>query len=92
MSLKTPLLFLCAAALAGRVLDESGDDERRMNRMIEVAYGRGARAEEIEANLKFLAEAELLAPAQSDATERRRHAWNVLAQVIVAANEFIYVN
>jgi hypothetical protein len=92
LALNSDLVMQCAADLAGRVLAESDDDNHRLNRIIEIAYGRQARTEEIAANLNFLAQAESLAPAQSDAAERRRHAWNVLAQVIVAANEFIYVN
>jgi hypothetical protein len=79
--------------LAGRVIAEPGDDRSRVRQMIEIAYARPAQAEEITAHLDFLAQAERsLASSEPSAEARRREAWNILAQVIVAANEFIYLN
>jgi hypothetical protein len=93
LALNSELVMQCAADLAGRVLADSGSDGDRHNRLIQIAYGRPATAEEIAANVAFLAKAEQsLASSEPSAENRRRQAWNILAQVVLAANEFIYVN
>lgn len=88
------LLFLnsgfvldCAEHFARRLLHAEVDDVGRVHQMYRLAYGREARNEEVAQAL------ELLQRVTTDpSTEERLRAWTILCQVIVAANEFLYVN
>jgi hypothetical protein len=92
LMLNSELVMQAATDFAGRLLEEAGDDDQRINRMYGLAYGRPAAAEEVTANIKFLSAAELLVdPSQANASERRRQSWSILCQTILASNEFVYV-
>ena len=92
LMLNSDFVMQSAADFAARVIAEGDDDSERLNQMVSIAYGRHASGDELAANLAFLAQAERsLAETEADPNQRRRQAWNVLGQVIVAANEFMYV-
>jgi hypothetical protein len=92
LMLNSDLVMQAAADFADRLLREPGADEQRLQRMYELAYGRPASDDEIAAAVKFVADAELaLATSQSNADERRRQAWSILCQTILASSELIYV-
>ena len=92
LMLNGELVVESARQLADRLLGESDSDDERLRRMVLVAYARAATDQEIAGCREFLQKAETaLGPSVADATERRRQAWQVLCQVTLAANEFIYV-
>jgi hypothetical protein len=93
MMLNSELVMQAAADFADRLLADAGDDDLRHGRMYEIAYGRAATADEREADLALLADVERsLATTEPDLVRRRQLAWAVLCQVVLASNEFIYVN
>ena len=69
---------------------EPGDDQRRIIRIYEFAYGRKASDTELEADRKLLMDVEQ-ASTEQDVAKRRLIAWNTLCHVVLAANEFIYL-
>jgi hypothetical protein len=79
--------------LARGLLDHKDcDDASRVRLAYERAYGRVPTAAETTRALEFVVRVEnLLAQDNLDAGERRLRAWQSLCRVIVAANEFIYV-
>ena len=92
LMLNSELVMQSAAEFADRLLREEGDDEHRVRRMHALAYGRSASTDEVSAAMKFLAAVDAsLASSSSDEHERRRQAWSVLCQTVLAASEFIYV-
>jgi cytochrome c553 len=90
LMLNSELVMQAASDLAGRLLEEASTDEDRLKHLYEIAYGREASPNEIAANLAFLAKTEH-SLADSEPNSRRRQAWNALCHVILAANEFIYL-
>jgi hypothetical protein len=92
LMLNSELVTQAADVFADRVLREASTDEERVQRMYALAYGRRASADEGTAAAKLLAAAETsLASLQRDERERRRQAWSVLCQTMLASSEFIYV-
>ncbi len=92
LMLNSELVVESAGHFAARLQSEAGADDERLRRMYLVAYGRQAGGEEIAASAAFLASVDrTLAATTADADSRRRRAWNVLCHVIVAANEFVYI-
>jgi hypothetical protein len=78
--------------LAAGLLQRSEADEARIQRLYTRAYSRKATAAEVEKAKALLADCErLLRDKELDATKRRLQAWTCLCQVIVAANEFVYL-
>ncbi|MGE0606421.1 MAG: PSD1 and planctomycete cytochrome C domain-containing protein [Pirellulales bacterium] len=93
LMMNSDFVMQCASHLAERVQRDAADDTERLKLASQIAYGRAATEAEIAANLAFLAEVEQsLAASLPDAAARRQRAWGVLCHVLVAANEFIYVN
>ncbi len=79
--------------MARRLLDqpELGDAER-VRWAYEIAYGRPPDERETSRALAFVRRIEeRVAPQQADPQERRLLAWQSLCRVILASNEFIYV-
>ena len=92
MMLNSDFVMQSATDFAGRLLAEPGDDDQRIALLYAIAYGREVTVEERQTNQAFLAEVEkALATSEPDAAKRRRQAWNVLCQLIVAASEFVYL-
>jgi mono/diheme cytochrome c family protein len=92
LMLNSDFVMHCAGKFAERLLSESRDDVARVRWMYLIAYGREATDAEVAENVAFLAELERgLSATQHDVQERHRQAWGVLCQVVLAANEFVYV-
>ncbi|MSR56209.1 MAG: DUF1549 domain-containing protein [Planctomycetaceae bacterium] len=92
LMLNSDLVMQSADDFAGRLFAEPGNDEQRLSRMYVFAYGREATPRERESGHAFLAQVDrALTATEPDAARRRRQSWNVLCQVVVAANEFIYI-
>ena len=92
LMLNSDFVMQCAAKFADRLLSEMGDDAARVRGMYVIAYGREATEAEVAESAAFLAELDrALTVKQNNAGERRRQAWGVLCQVVLAGNEFVYV-
>jgi len=79
--------------LATRLLSQQqADDATRISEMYQLAYGRDVTPEEVEQSRSFVTEIEkALQPTDPDPANRHRRAWATLCQVVLAANEFIYL-
>ena len=78
-------------AWISRLLAEKNlDDAARVRQIYLQAFGRPASEKEVTRSLEFVSriESELARMQQADSRER---AWQSLGRVIVAANEFVYV-
>jgi hypothetical protein len=78
-------------AFAHRLLasgDASVSTESRLEASIRLAYGRGPSAGELELGRQFLQRQEAIYPEGSD---RRLNAWTDYCQMLLASNEFLYV-
>jgi hypothetical protein len=72
--------------------DQQTDDARRVRRAYERALGRPPTAAETEQALRFIGQSEeTLAAEKTTKEERRLDAWQGLCRVLVASNEFVYV-
>jgi mono/diheme cytochrome c family protein len=92
LMLNSEFVVESAGHFAERVQSETASDEGRVRRMYQIAYGRAATSDELAATAAFLETIDrALSATVPDAGQRRRQAWNVLCHVIVAANEFVYV-
>jgi hypothetical protein len=77
---------------AGLLEDPKADDAGHIRWLYEKAYGRPASAEETAKGREFLGACEReLRDSEPDAGKRRARAWACLCQIVVAANEFIYI-
>ncbi len=89
--LNSDLVLESAKAFADRLLkDETRDDAGRIDLLYELAYGRLPRPEERRRAEAFLEE---FASGEQGEVERRHRqvAWQGLCQLILAANEFLYL-
>jgi hypothetical protein len=77
--------FLQRPDIAGRT-----EDEARINRMYQLAYGRTAEADEIALGLRFLAEAKKSEGTKKDVLPLS--AWEQYAQALLLSNEFAFVD
>jgi hypothetical protein len=86
------LMKLCDA-MADRVFtDANFDDAGRVRHLYLLAYGREPTAKETDRALGLIHQVEkTLQNAEMNPEQRRRAAWSSCCQVLVAANEFIYV-
>ena len=74
--------------MIARVQKEAADDAGRVRRAYLLTYGRPAQDAEVELALHFLA-------GKDDAAEASRNQltrWERYAQVLLAGNEFLYVD
>jgi len=72
--------------------DANLDDAGRVRRLYRKAYGREASAVELAKAIALVDNVERALHAKEASLERRRSmAWSSLCQVVVAANEFVYV-
>ncbi|HEY7326334.1 MAG TPA: DUF1553 domain-containing protein [Gemmataceae bacterium] len=65
-------------------------DEAKINRMYQLAYGRPAEADEIALGIQFLAQARKSDPAKKEPTPLP--AWEQYAQALLLSNEFAFVD
>ncbi|MFN0056032.1 MAG: DUF1553 domain-containing protein [Planctomycetales bacterium] len=92
LMLNSDFVMQAAADLAERLLVEPGDDDLRLQRLFSIAYGREASMEERQAHRSLLVDLDNALPSvESNPQTRRQQAWAALCQVILAANEFVYV-
>jgi hypothetical protein len=78
--------------LASELLKRPEGNGARIQRLYTRAYGRNATAEDVDRARALINTCELLLrDKEPDEAKRRVQAWACLCQVIVAANEFIYV-
>ncbi|MFO0864510.1 MAG: DUF1553 domain-containing protein [Gemmataceae bacterium] len=75
-----------AKALAARLQKQSANDAERVKLAFELLYARPATAQETEAAVAFLKEAD---PPMA---QNRLTRWERLAQVFLASNEFMYLD
>lgn len=82
-----------ARALAGRLIAESNDVERRLNLATTLAWGRPPRPAEADAYRLYLRDfaRESAASGRPD-PEADVDAWASLAKVLLTANEFLYLD
>jgi hypothetical protein len=79
-----------AKALAARLAKAATDsDERRIQRAFQLVYGRPATKQEMEIGVQFLATQK---SALSGGEKKTLDAWQEYAQVLLSANEFLYVD
>jgi cytochrome c553 len=78
--------------LAGELLRE-GDEAERIRLLYRKSYGRFATDQETRRALALIREVERgLTAREADADKRRLRAWGCLCQVVLSANEFVYVD
>ncbi len=90
LMLNSDFVMQAANGLAERLALESSDDRRKLARLFALAYGRDADEEELQFHLNFLHELKQALP-KAGAETSTPSAWDVLCQVIIAANEFVYI-
>ncbi len=86
--LNSPFFLGQAKALAARVQKEAADDAARVRRAYMLTYGRTATDAEVALALRFLAGTD----QASEATKNQLTRWERYAQVLLAGNEFLYVD
>jgi hypothetical protein len=91
--MNSDLVAQVSERLAADLLDDAGtDDAGRIRRLYVRAYGRCATAQETTKAREFVRRCEQeFQSSESDAGKRRARAWACLCQVVVAANEFVYI-
>jgi Protein of unknown function (DUF1553)/Protein of unknown function (DUF1549)/Planctomycete cytochrome C len=90
--MNSELVSKASESLASRLLSISGDDAARVQALYLRAYAREPDTAETVRALRLVAKVEAaLADKEADAGKRRLKAWGLLAQVVLAANEFVYV-
>jgi hypothetical protein len=79
-------------ALVGRLnVDKAADDAARIQQAFGLLYGRPATPEEVALGLEFL-NAPLLKDDQGQELKGQLSPWEQYAQVLLGANEFIYLD
>ncbi|MBX3448075.1 MAG: PSD1 domain-containing protein [Planctomycetaceae bacterium] len=92
MMLNSDLVMDAAAGLAKRLADEGErDDAAKLDRAYQLAYGRSPTPSEAQQQLAFL-EAARRTVSETAGSEQAVDPWSILCQVLLASNEFIYVN
>jgi hypothetical protein len=82
-----------AAALAERLIASGNDPVERIRRAYKLAWGRSPEPGESDRALEFLRACGLsLASSTQSPPARERDAWTSLAKILLAANEFLYVD
>ncbi len=91
--LNDPWLAQQAETLGGRAMSEATDAPGRIERVMQWAWSRSARPEEMQRWLAYLEQQQALAQqAGMDDDAAQRAAWTSLARVALMANEFVYVD
>lgn len=92
--MNSPFVLEQAKAFAAQLRDQTAlTDAERVKQAYMRAFSRPATAEEVQKCQNFLAKyADSLSASEPDAVKRRQRAWDSLCQIILASNEFLYVN
>lgn len=90
----SPMANEAAKQTARRLLELQASDGDRIHRLHEAALGRSATADEIRSAELYLREyqKQLAGLSAASPAEDRLQAWTSYARVILASNEFIYVD
>lgn len=93
LMLNSEIVLQASDKLAERLLaDVEVDDADRVRRLYRTAYSREATAEEVTEGLSFQQSLAAALPRdESDPAGHRIAAWSGLCQVVLAANEFLYL-
>jgi hypothetical protein len=90
--LNSDLVAGASERLAARLLRAPGSDADRVQDLYARAYGRRATTEEVAGTQNVVAACErALGESEPDPAKRHLRAWACLCQVVMAANEFVYV-
>jgi hypothetical protein len=90
--LNSPFVHEQAAGFAQALIDQEPDPRARVRLAYLRAYARPATAEESDRSIEFLNGYEKAVSAEGVALERRAiESWSSLIRMILASNEFIYV-
>jgi hypothetical protein len=73
------------------VLATEGDDAARVREAYRRAYGRGPTTVELEKVLAYLKKSEAASDSKATQDERLTRAWRGLCRVLLASNEFVFV-
>jgi hypothetical protein len=88
-----PFVHELSASFADRLIASGGSDKEKIERAHELAWGRAARAEEIERAIRYLSDCKkALAGSQLAELKREQLAWSSLAKVMLTSNEFLYID
>jgi len=92
--MNSPFVLEQAKVFAGQLMDQKTlSDGERVKLAYMRAFSRPATSEEVLKCGNFLTKyADSLTNAEPDPAKRRLHAWQSLCQIILASNEFLYVN
>ncbi|MBI1346636.1 DUF1553 domain-containing protein [bacterium] len=93
MLLNSEFVTQISQALATRLLAEESDDRGRLQSLIEQVYAREPTEAELSQLLSFLQELqhELSQSSETTMAEGQQQAWACVAQVLLASNEFVYI-
>jgi hypothetical protein len=89
--MNNPFVLELSDAFARRVMQSTKDPQGRVDRAFQLAYGRSASTDEVNASLRFLRRAKE-SQDQVPADEALFKAWSQLCQSLMAAAEFRIVN
>ncbi|MFY8071987.1 MAG: PSD1 and planctomycete cytochrome C domain-containing protein [Pirellula sp.] len=89
--MNNPFVLELSDAFARRVMQSTKDPQGRVDRAFQLAYGRSASTDEVNASLRFLRRAKE-SQDQVPADEALFKAWSQLCQALIAAAEFRIVN
>jgi hypothetical protein len=91
--LNSDLVLRAAESLAAGLLRDESNDAARLRTLYRKAYGREPSVAEVARATSLLARTdEMLRDREPDGAKRRRQAWTLLCQTVLAASEFIYVS
>jgi hypothetical protein len=94
--LNSPFVLEQSRALAERALAATGEDSvRRVEALYRLAFARNPSEEELELTLPYIAgdsAAQALAAEQDESKEASLTSWELLAQALLASNEFMTVD
>jgi hypothetical protein len=82
--LNSPFMAARARALVSRLERDAASDEARIDRAYRLLYGRPASREELQLGMQFLA-------SPAPANDQKLSAWQQYAQVLLSANELMYL-
>lgn len=93
MLLNSEFVTQISQALAARLLAEEKDDRSRLQSLIEQVYAREPTEAELNQLLGFLQELQhgLSQSSETTMAESQQQAWACVAQVLLASNEFVYI-
>jgi len=93
LMLNSDFAMKSASEFANRLFEDATTPNERLTRMYAIAFGREPTVAERQADGNLLFDVELaMQGKEADADVRTRRAWSVLCQIVLAANEFIYVH